>query len=98
MPAPVMSDLGLVQYLGCTGCASLPAVRARLEAEQAACPANGMHLIAMQGADGSLVVGESHRYAVAPGPFQPRDVDDRMLPSSRRVSSRRAAECAAQAI
>ena len=79
LPAPVMSDLGLVRYLGYAGCASLPELRARLEDEQAAWLADGIHLIAVQGADGSLVVGDSHHYAASPDPFQPRDVDDRML-------------------
>lgn len=79
LPAPVMSDLGLVRYLGYAGCPSLPALRARLDAEQGAWLADGIHLIAVQGADGSLVVGDSHHYDDSPGPFQPRDVDDRIL-------------------
>jgi D-hydroxyproline dehydrogenase subunit beta len=79
LPAPMMSDLGLVRYLGYAGCASLPALRARLEQEQAAWLADGIHLIAVQGTDGSLVVGDSHHYADSPDPFQPREVDDRML-------------------
>ncbi len=79
LPAPVMSDLGLVRYLGYADCPSLPALRARLQAEQAAWLADGIHLIAVQGADGSLVVGDSHHYVATPDPFQPRAVDDRML-------------------
>ena len=79
LPSAVMSDLGLVRYAGYAGCASLPALRARLEAEQAASLADGIHLIAVQGADGSLVVGDSHHYADSPDPFQPRDVDERIL-------------------
>jgi FAD dependent oxidoreductase TIGR03364 len=78
LPAAVMSDLGLVRYLGYRT-KSLPALRARLEAEQPALLADGIHLIAVQGADGSLVVGDSHHYSDSPDPFQPRDVDDRML-------------------
>jgi FAD dependent oxidoreductase TIGR03364 len=85
LPAPVMSDLGLVRYLGYAGCASLPALRARLEDEQAAWLADGIHLIAVQGADGSLVVGDSHHYAASPDPFQSRYVDDRMLTELRAV-------------
>jgi glycine/D-amino acid oxidase-like deaminating enzyme len=54
-------------------------LRARLEAEQGALLADGIHLIAVQGADGSLVVGDSHHYADSPDPFQPRDVDDGIL-------------------
>ncbi len=79
LPAPVMSDLGLVRYEGYAGCASLPALRARLEAEQADALADGIHLIAVQSADGSLVVGDSHHYGDTPDPFQPRAVDDRIL-------------------
>jgi FAD dependent oxidoreductase TIGR03364 len=79
LPAPVMSDLGLLRYLGYAGCASLSSLRERLENEQAAWLADGIHLIAVQSADGSLVVGDSHHYAASPDPFQPRDVDDRML-------------------
>ena len=77
--AAVMSDLGLVRYLGYAGSPSLPALRTRLEAEQGPWLADGIHLIAVQGADGSLVVGDSHHYADTPDPFQPREVDDRIL-------------------
>lgn len=77
-PAPLMSDLGLVRYLGYRG-PRLAALRARLEAEQPAHLADGIHLIAVQHADGSLVVGDSHHYDPSPDPFQPQDVDARML-------------------
>jgi FAD dependent oxidoreductase TIGR03364 len=79
LASPVMSDLGLVRYLGYEVAPSLPALRARLEQEQAAWLADGIHLIAVQSADGSLVIGDSHHYAATPDPFQPRDVDDRIL-------------------
>ena len=79
LPAPVMSDLGLVRYLGYANCPSLPSLRARIEAEQVEWLADGIHLIAVQSADGSLVVGDSHHYAPTPDPFQPRAVDDRIL-------------------
>ena len=77
--AAVMSDLGLVRYLGYAASPSLPALRRRLEAEQADWLADGIHLIAVQGADGSLVVGDSHHYADTPDPFQPGAVDQRIL-------------------
>lgn len=69
LPAAVMSDLGLVRYLGYAGAASLPALRTRLEAEQPEHLAQGIHLIVVQSADGSLVVGDSHHYADTPDPF-----------------------------
>lgn len=77
--AAVMSDLGLVRYLGYQNCSSLPALRARLQDEQEAWLSDGIHLIAVQGADGSLVVGDSHHYGDTHDPFQPRAVDDRIL-------------------
>lgn len=77
--AAIMSDLGLVRYLGYANCPSLPALRAVLEDEQSEWLADGIHLIAVQGADGSLVVGDSHHYADTHDPFQPRAVDDRIL-------------------
>ncbi len=87
LPAPVMSDLGLVRYLG-YAMPSLPALRARLEAEQSAWLADGIHLIAVQGADGSLVVGDSHHYDPTPDPFQPEAVDRRMLAEFESVTGK----------
>jgi glycine/D-amino acid oxidase-like deaminating enzyme len=40
---------------------------------------NGVHLIVVQSADGSLVVGDSHHYAVTPDPFAPDGVDELIL-------------------
>jgi len=45
------------------------ALRERLEAEQSAHLRHGVHLIAVQSADGSLVVGDSHHYDPTPQPF-----------------------------
>ncbi|MDB5416151.1 MAG: family FAD-dependent oxidoreductase [Rubritepida sp.] len=85
MPAPVMSDLGLHRYRGYADAPSLPALRARLEAEQPEALANGVHLIVVQGADGSLVVGDSHHYADTPDPFQPEAVDALILDEFAKV-------------
>lgn len=79
LPASVMSDLGLVRYLGYAGSSSLPALKARLEREQPEHLAWGVHLIAVQGADGSLVVGDSHEYGPGHDPFQPQAIDDLIL-------------------
>ena len=79
LPAAVMSDLGLLRYAGYVDCPSLPVLRSRVAAEQAPWLADGIHLIAVQGADGTLVVGDSHHADPSPDPFQPREVDDRIL-------------------
>ncbi|MBP0463507.1 TIGR03364 family FAD-dependent oxidoreductase [Roseomonas sp. PWR1] len=85
LPAAVMSDLGLDRYRGYAECRSLPALRKRLRAEQAEEVANGVHLIVVQGADGSLVVGDSHHYGPTPDPFQPEHVDALILREAQTV-------------
>jgi FAD dependent oxidoreductase TIGR03364 len=79
LPAAVMSDLGLHRYRGYAACPSLPALRARLAAEQSAQLGNGVHLIVVQSADGTLVVGDSHHDDPTPDPFQPEAVDALIL-------------------
>lgn len=85
LPGPVMSDLGLVRYLGYAALPEAAAVRARLEAEQAAHLEHGVHLIVAQSADGSLVVGDSHHYAATPDPFSREDVDALILDEFAQV-------------
>lgn len=85
LPAAVMSDLGLDRYRGYADCPSLPALRARLRAEQGDELDNGVHLIVVQGADGSLIVGDSHHYGPTPDPFQPEHVDALILREAQAV-------------
>ncbi|HJV43998.1 TIGR03364 family FAD-dependent oxidoreductase [Caulobacter sp.] len=85
LPAPVMSDLGLIRYLGYADLPQTAAVRARLEDEQAAHLEHGVHLIVAQSADGSLVVGDSHHYATTPDPFGRDDVDALILDEFEKV-------------
>jgi len=85
LPSAVMSDLGLVRYLGYAELPQAAAVRARLEAEQGQHLADGVHLIVVQSADGTLVVGDSHHYAATPEPFSSQAVDDLILDEYARV-------------
>lgn len=85
LPSAVMSDLGLVRYLGYAALPEAAAVRARLEAEQAEHLAHGVHLIVVQALDGSLVVGDSHHYAQTPDPFAMEAVDALILDEYARV-------------
>ena len=82
---PVMSDLGLVRYLGYAEQPAAAALKRELEAEQGPHLANGVHLIAVRSADGTLVVGDSHHYAATPDPFAPSAVDDLILDEYARV-------------
>ena len=49
------------------------------ELEQPEHLANGIHLIAVQSGDGSLVVGDSHHYGTTPDPFAAEAVDALIL-------------------
>lgn len=88
LPAPVMSDLGLARYGGYADLPETAALRARLEAEQGQALANGVHLIAVQDADGALVVGDSHHDAATPDPFAHEAVDRLILDEWRAATGR----------
>lgn len=90
LPAPVMSDLGLVRYGGYADLPEAAALRARLEAEQGEALAHGVHLIAVQDADGALVVGDSHHDAATPDPFASQAVDQLILDEWRAATGRAA--------
>jgi hypothetical protein len=79
LPAAIMSDLGLGRYRGYADLAAAEPVKARLGVEQAEHLRHGVHLIVVQSADGSLVVGDSHHYAATPDPFSQETVDDLIL-------------------
>jgi len=83
--ASVMTDLSLGRYLGFDGCPSVGALRARIAALEPDTLANGIHLIVVQSADGSLVVGDSHHYAPTPDPFAPDAVDQLILRHARET-------------
>ena len=79
LPSVVMSDLGLARYLGYAELPQATALRTRLQAEQPAALANGVHLIIAQSADGSLIVGDSHHYDDTPDPFAPQEAEAEIL-------------------
>ncbi len=84
----VMSDLGLARYSGYADLPEAAALKARLQVEQGDCLANGVHLIVVQSADGSLVVGDSHHYAATPDPFGHEAVDRLILQEFAAVFGR----------
>jgi FAD dependent oxidoreductase TIGR03364 len=92
LPAAVMSDLGIGRYAGFAALPEAAALRQRLASEQAEALANGVHLIVVQGADGSLVVGDSHHYDDTPDPFAPASVDESILDEYRSVFAERPPE------
>jgi FAD dependent oxidoreductase TIGR03364 len=79
LPAPLMSDLGLVRYRGYAALPEAQALTSRLIVEQSEFLSHGIHLIVTQSADGTLVVGDSHHYADTPDPFASQRVDELIL-------------------
>ncbi|WP_425260663.1 TIGR03364 family FAD-dependent oxidoreductase [Rubrivivax sp. RP6-9] len=69
LPGAVLGDLSLVRYGGFAQLPEAQALRTALQHDAADCLAHGVHLIVVQSADGSLVVGDSHHDDTAAGPF-----------------------------
>ncbi|WP_034853545.1 TIGR03364 family FAD-dependent oxidoreductase [Inquilinus limosus] len=79
LPAAVMGDLSFARYRGYADLPEAAALKARLAAEVPETLAEGIHLIVVQSADGSLVVGDSHHYDDAPDPFASQAVEALIL-------------------
>lgn len=77
--AAVMGDLSLVRYGGYAALPEAEPLRRRLEDEEPASQEAGIHLIVVQSADGSLVVGDSHHRFDTPEPFADEAVDALIL-------------------
>ena len=85
LPAVVMSDLSLLRYGGLASLDAAAALRARVERECPRAIAEGIHLIVAQSADGSLVIGDSHRYAAHPDPFASPELDGLIVDELRAL-------------
>lgn len=83
--AAVISDLSLIRYEGFAAMPEAEALRQRLEQDQAAVLAAGVHLIVAQDADGALILGDSHLYADTPDPFRAEAVDRMILDEYRTL-------------
>lgn len=85
LPHAFMSDLGLLRYRGYSQLPSVSALEKRLHAEQSAHLSAGIHLIVVQSADGSLVVGDSHTYGQAEDPFARIEFENLILDEYQSV-------------
>jgi len=75
----VMSDLSLVRYLGYAALPQAAPLLAQLQEEEAESLSHGIHLIAVQSEDGTLVVGDSHHNFPTPEPYASEAVDTLIL-------------------
>lgn len=85
LPGAVMSDLSLARYEGFAELPQAAPLKALLQAQQPEHLRWGVHLIAVQSADGSLVVGDSHVYGDTEAPFGRSDIDTLILDELHRV-------------
>ena len=92
LPGAVMSDLSLVRYEGYADLPESGPLKARLQLTQSEHLDQGVHLIAVQSADGSLVVGDSHVYGAAEQPFSRTDIDSLILSEMHQVLHLQGAE------
>jgi D-hydroxyproline dehydrogenase subunit beta len=91
----VMGDLSLVRYNGYADLPQCQPLLAQLQIEEAQSLVDGIHLIAVQSQDGSLVVGDSHHAAPSPEPFAAEAVDQlimRHLQQTLKVGAARITE------
>lgn len=75
----LVSDLSLLRYGGYACLPEAAALRKRLTKDCPLALENGVHLIVVQSADGSLVIGDSHHYGRTPDPFSSEAVDHLIL-------------------
>jgi FAD dependent oxidoreductase TIGR03364 len=85
LPSALMSDLSLIRYEGYADLPEAQALKKRLQAEQAHHLRDGIHLIVVQSADGSLVVGDSHVYGDAENPFASSDTENLIMDEFHQV-------------
>ena len=88
LPATLMSDLSLTRYRGYSAMPEARLLDARLRAAHPAAFDNGVHLIVAQGADGELIVGDSHHYDHLPTPFAPGGAEGEILAEYERATGR----------
>jgi D-hydroxyproline dehydrogenase subunit beta len=75
LPGSVMTDNSLARYSGWAILAAANPLKAKIMQEMPEYIKEGIHLICVQSADGSLVVGDSHVYASHEDVFARQEVD-----------------------
>lgn len=79
LPGSVMTDNSLARYLGWSELPEANDLKKRIENEMPHYLKEGIHLIAVQSLDGSLVIGDSHRYGNAESVFSDEIIDEMII-------------------
>jgi len=77
--------LTLRHYVSFRGCASLPMLRERIQAETPELDRFGIHVRASPYDNGDIVLGDSHEYGNDIAPFDRADIDDLILRECRKI-------------
>jgi len=73
------TGLALLRYSGFGDCPSRDELRARYAAEQPELLEHEVNLLVTQQPDGDLLLGDTHRYALASDPFRDERLDELLL-------------------
>jgi len=87
LPGSVMTDNSLARYLGWSELPEAKALKERIAIEMPEYVIEGIHLIVVQSADGSLVVGDSHRYGSSENVFASDKIEQLIIELMYRVLS-----------
>jgi len=85
--AAVMNELSLARYQGYADLPEAEAWGRYLDDTEPELRRAGIHLIAVQSSDGSLVIGDSHEYGRDPDPFAKEEVDQMILDQLLRTTT-----------
>jgi FAD dependent oxidoreductase TIGR03364 len=85
LPGSVMADLSLVRYHGYSKLPAAARLLAQVRDEERESLDHGIHLIVVQSADGSLMVGDSHHYGPVLEPFADERVDELIMAHLRKT-------------
>ncbi len=85
LPGSVMTDNSLARYHGWADLPEAAPLKKRIRYEMPEYLAAGIHLIAVQSADGSLVLGDSHVYGASESVFSSVDSDRLILNLAQSV-------------
>lgn len=79
LPGSIMTDNSLCRYLGWSQLPEAEELKNRINIEMPEYLAEGIHLIAVQSSDGTLVVGDSHRYGKSEDVFASEKIDQLII-------------------